>query len=540
MRLKFLFALALTGSLAASAQGGYQDGVDNYNAGRLDVAKTILLNNLNSPSTNKAVSYYYLGSIDFQEGNIDAAKANFDQGVAADPNYGLNYIGLGEVALRGGNKGAAEGLFKQALSTDKKNTALLAQVARAYYDVDPVAYAKEVDKYLEKARKDSKNSESAVYLLQGDMKANENPGEAAGLYELAIEQSKAKGEVNREAYVKYANTYFSVAPKFAIEKLEELNQLEPNSALAQRELAEKYYDNNQFGSACIQYGKYMANPNHFQKDEQRYAGLLFSAKRYEESIETANKVLAKDPDNEYMYRVLMLNNNELGNFSAAEEAGRKLFSDPKAQKIANDYILYGQALANQGKIDDAVVIYEKAIELNPDKPEILTDLSAVYEKAGLNEKAVETMERFLATGAASTNDIVNMARRYSSLAHKCEKGSPERLAAADKGIEYINSAIEKVPNNGTVYRIKGEILLAKNDGNPSEEMAAAYEKMFELYNADPANREKFKSSYRAADYLLGIYYSDKDKAKAREYLADYLTISPDDESVKALYDSLAD
>ena len=114
------------------------------------------------------------------------------------------------------------------------------------------------------------------------------------------------------------------------------------------------------------------------------------------------------------------------------------------------------------------------------------------------------------------------------------------MAAADKGIEYINSAIEKVPNNGTVYRIKGEILLAKNDGNPSEEMAAAYEKMFELYNAHPANREKFKSSYRAADYLLGIYYSDKDKAKAREYLADYLTISPDDESVKALYDSLAD
>lgn len=540
MKLKFLSALLLGGCLCASAQGGYQDGVDNYNAGRLDVAKTILLNNINNPATDKAVSFYYLGSIDFQEGNLAGAKENFDKGVAANAAYGMNYIGLGEVALKQGNKGAAEGFFKQALATDKKNTALVAEVARAYYNVDPVAYDKEIQKNLEKARKDSKNTESAVYLLQGDMKAASDPGDAAGLYEVAIEQSKAKGVVNREAYVKYANTYFRVAPKFAIQKLEELNQLEPNSALAQRELAEKYYDNNQFGSACIQYGKYMANPNHFQKDEQRYAGLLFSAKEYDKSIEIANKVLAKDPDNEYMYRVLMLNNNALQNYAASEEAGRRLFSDPKAQKIANDYILYGEALANQGKIDEAVTIYEKAIELNPDKPEILTDLSSVYEKAGMNDKAVETMKRYLDTGAGSTNDIVNMARRYSGLARSLEKGTPERVAAAEEGVKYIDMAIAKVPNNGTVYRIKGEILLAKNDDKPSEEMAAAYEKMLELFNADPANRDKYASSYRAADYLLGIYYSDKDKNKARTYINDYLTFSPDDENAKALLDTLGE
>lgn len=31
MKLRFLFSLLLGATLAASAQGGYQDGVDNYN-----------------------------------------------------------------------------------------------------------------------------------------------------------------------------------------------------------------------------------------------------------------------------------------------------------------------------------------------------------------------------------------------------------------------------------------------------------------------------------------------------------------------------
>lgn len=539
MKLKFLFALLLGGALGASAQGDYQDGVDNYNAGRPDVAKTILENTINNADTKKQVSYYYLGSIDFQEGNLAGAKAYFEKGVQADPTYGMNYIGLGEVALKQGNKGEAENLFKQATQTDKKNYALVAEVARAYYNVDPVKYEKEIAKNLEKASKDSKRTEAAASILEGDMIADQDPGQAAGLYEVAIEQSKAKGVVNREAYVKYANTYFRVAPEFAIKKLEELNQLEPNSALAQRELAEKYYSNNQWGSAYQQYGKYLQNPNHFQKDERRYVQLLVAAKEYQQAVDRANAILAQDPTDYAMYRMILLSESAQENWAAAETAGEKLFAMAKEdQLVPNDYIVYGQALSEEGKVDQAVAVYEKAIELNPDKPEILVDLSAVYEKAGQNDKAVETMERYLATGAASTNDIVKMAQRYSGLARSLEKGTPERAEAADKGLAYIQQAIDRVPDNGTLYRIKGELLVAKNDNKPDAAMAEAYEKMLSIFNADPTNREKYASSYRAADYLLGIYYFDVDKVKARQYLNDYLTIMPDDETAKALLKQL--
>lgn len=90
MKFKFVFSLVLgAAALSASAQqGGYQDGVDNYNAGRLDVAKIILTNTMNEPQTDKAVSYFYLGSIALDENNVAEAKKNFEAGVAANPKYG--------------------------------------------------------------------------------------------------------------------------------------------------------------------------------------------------------------------------------------------------------------------------------------------------------------------------------------------------------------------------------------------------------------------------------------------------------------------
>ena len=531
-----IFGSLLLGSMASVSAQGYQDGVDNFNADRMDVAKTILLNTLADPSTDKAVSDYYLGQIAFAEGDFAAAQKYFSEGSTVNPQYGYNFIGLGQMALKNGDKKAAETYFKEALATDKKNAALIAGVARAYFNVNPALYAPEIEKNIAKALKESKNTEAAVYVLQGDMSALENPGDAAAKYEMAISMDADKNIVNREAYVKYATTYFRVNPKFAIMKLEELNEKEPNSALAQRELAEKYYDNEQFGSACIQYGKYMANPNHFQNDEQRYAGLLFSAGEHQKSLDIANSVLAKDPNNEYMFRIIMMNKNAMKDFAGAEAAGRSLFNHPNADKIPNDYILYADALADQEKFDEAVQILNQAITTYPDRVELLPKLSDLQRRAGDNVGSVETMKKYLDGGNGSVQDIYTMARNYDRLARSYEAGSPERIAAAQEGVKYIEMAIEKVPDNGSLYQMKGQLWLSIDAKDPT--MAQAYEKMIEIFDADPANIDKRKDLYRSAYYLLGVHYSSTDKDKAKNYFGKYLELAPDDTEVRAIYDKL--
>ncbi|MCM1029645.1 MAG: tetratricopeptide repeat protein [Pseudoflavonifractor sp.] len=540
MKLKSIVALAaayiLAGAGVINAQG-YQDGVDNFNAGREDVAKTILTNTLSDPSTDKAVSLFYLGQIAFNENDIAGAEKLFTEGSQLNPLYAPNLVGLGQIALSKGDKKAAETLFKDAQKIDKKNAAITAQIARAYWNVDPAVYAEDIQKKIAEAYKTSKNKEAAVYVLEGDMAAKNDPGEAASKYEMAITMDDEKGHVNREAYVKYAQTYFRVNPKFAIARLEELNEKEPASALAQRELAEKYYDNNQFGSAYLTYKKYLDNPNHFQNDEQRFAGLAFSAKEYQESMDMANKVLAKDPQNPFMYRVLMLNNNALENYSAAEEAGRKLFSIPGAELIPNDYILYATALSDQKKYPEAIEVYQQAIAANPDNGDLLKNLASVYDSNGQGELAVETMKKYIDLGDASATDLFNMARNYYTYARQLPMDSPERAAAVDEGVKYIDQAIEKAPTSATLYRQKGNLYLALND-KPNEQMATAYRAMLDLLDADPDNKTKQAASYRQVYYLMGSYYAPIDKAIARDYFTKYLEIVPDDEAVKKTLESL--
>lgn len=535
MKLRTLFSLCLGGiALTALAQGGYQDGVDYYNADRFEKARTILQKTLNDASTNKAVSYFYLGSLDLREGNIQGAQTNFNNGIAADPDYGYNYVGLGEIALKNGNKKEAEDQFKAAINTNKKDAALVAAVARAYANVDPVLYAKEIQKNIEKGMKMSKNKEPQIYVLQGDLAKNEDKGLAAGYYEQAIIYEEESGNVNPEAYVKYSNLYNKVNSDFAIGKLVELNEKLPTSALAQSELAEKYYDNNQLTRAAEQYGKYMKNPNHFQGDEQRYSGLLYFGKKYPESLEVAQQILTKDPNNEYMQRMVMLNKAALKDFTGAEEAAKKLFSHADAKFTATDYTTYGDILCELKRPEDAVAAYTKAYELNPEKnKQILANISSMYTDLEDYQKAAEYMQKFVDAGDASLNDYFILSNRYKNLGVSLPEGSPERIEAANNGIKYVDMAIESAANKGPLYRNKATLMMVRDGAEITPALVETYQQMLAAYDENPENKEKYRDAYKSAYNNLANYYLKAgDKEQARAYFEKFLEIDPENEALR--------
>ena len=473
MKFRTIFSLVLGGfALAASAQGGYQDGVDYYNADRFEKAKTILEKTLNDPSTDKAVSYFYLGSLDLREGNPAAASENFNKGVQANPAYGYNYVGLGEIALKNGNKSEASDLFKKALENNKKDAALMAAIARAYFNVDPTAYAKDIDKQIANAMKVSKNKEPQIYVLQGDMLKTTDVGAAAGRYEQAMIYDEEAGNINPEAYVKYANLYNKANPDFAIAKLVELNEKLPTSALAQSELAEKYYDGNQFTKAAEQYGKYIKNPNHF--------------------------------------------------------------AHPGAKFTATDYTTYGEILAELKRPEEAVAAYTKAYELNPEKnKQILVDLSSMFTELEDYQKAAEYMQKYVDAGDASLNDYFILSNRYKNLGVSLPEGSPERIAAANNGIKYVDMAIESAANKGPLYRNKATLMMVRDGSEITPELVETYQQMLAAYDEDPANKEKYRDAYKSAYNNLANYYLKAgDKEQARAYFEKFLEIDPENEALR--------
>lgn len=222
MNLKHLLitAVCAAAALSASAQGqGYLDGVDYFKVEQYDNAREILERTLNDGSTDKATAYYYLGQIALFNNDQATAQDYFNKGISADSKNGLNYVGMGALALKQGNAAEAKNQFKAAVKADKSAETNVA-VARAYFNADPVLYAKEYEDYMKDASKRDKSCPD-IYVMQGDKYlAEKQIGDAAAAYENAIFYTG--NNVKPEAYVKYANAYVHANPKLTVSKLEEL------------------------------------------------------------------------------------------------------------------------------------------------------------------------------------------------------------------------------------------------------------------------------------------------------------------------------
>lgn len=535
MKLKTIFAFMLGAIAVSGSAQGFKDAVEYYRAEQPDEAEIIINRTFNDATTDKSMANYFLGKIAFARENYENAKLFFEKGITVNPDNGYNYVGLGEIALKQGDKSAANDFFKQASKLNKKDAVLLTEIARAFYDADATAYQDDIQKYIKNARKADKDC-PAIYILEADMLAPVNIGDAAGYYEMAM---NAQDGVNYpEAFVKYARTYFPVNPKYAIDGLKKLLELQPNSALAQRELAEKYYDNDQLTMAAEQYGKYIQNPNHFKRDEQRYVGLLYFGKKYNESNELAAKLLAEDPDNFYMKRMRMYNFAALEDYENALAEGEKFFN-AKGEFVANDYKTYGDIYIALDQDSIGILQYEKALALDPEKASLYKDISQVYTAAEIYDKAAEAHQKYIDLEPEhTTNDLMILARRYQNAAATSDTCSVEHDEYAKKAIETIEVVYGKAPNNLQVLTARSRIYLIANNNEMNDEVEQQLVKIVEILDQDPANVTDRKQDYIFALNLLGKYNLSKDRAKAKEYYNRFLEINPDNEALKAFVEKL--
>lgn len=532
MRIKLFLSLLVAGGLMASAQHqGYKDGIEYYKAGQYANAKTILENTLSDSATDKALANYYLGQIALINGDKAQAKSYFDKGMALNAENAYNYVGLGSLDLINGNAAGAADNFKAAKKLAKKDAEVPVAIARAYYNADPVKYAKEIDKEMAKARKDSKSQEPSIYVLEGDMLVDQqNYGEAAGRYESAITFDPN----SPEAYVKYANAYFFVNKDFAINKLQEYLNQHPESAMVQRELAEKYFKADRWRAASELYGKYIQNPNSFPEDKSRYAVLLYWGERYPEAITTAKEILAENPKDFQTQRVLFLTQNAMGNYEQAVKDAEHFFnSNPDGNFNVNDYTTYAAALSGMGQDSLAIIQYETAVKKFPENGDLLKEISSVYNKNKQYAMGADAYAAYLELQENPTpDDFYGMATRYLQAAGAATDTLQQR-ELSQKGIVYINKVIEN-PNIKPMpqfYQRLAFLNIAGNNKRPNDAAIAALDKMVELLDQDPANMDPKNPNnqlglYKNAYAFEQAYYSaQKNEEKLKEYIEKYNAIN---------------
>ncbi len=540
MKRKFFFAsLMLMGaSIVANAQG-YKDGIEYYKVDKLDNAKELLERNLNAPSTDKAEAFYYLGQIALHQGNVAQAAANFEKGIAANAMNPYNYVGQAAIALKNG--GEVKSLLEKARKLSKKDSKLEMEIARAFYDANPTTYAKDIEKCIKNARKWNADDPDS-YIFEADTKADKKDwGNAAGIYELAFD----KDPNNIEAYVKYANTYFNVNPTMAIERLEELQAKVPNSALVQRELAEKYYSDNLGAKAAEQYGKYINNPNHFAQDEVRYVQLLFFGEKYQQSYDLATSLINKlNPADEkvfYMKRMQLYNMVQLEKWAEAVEAGKSFFANalPKGSNYeVRDYTDYGLALQTAGLAEEAINAYNKAIELNPKNADLIRNLGDTYADAENFVKAAEYYQRLVDDDNHKSNDLFTLSNYYLGIASTDSLDNAIKADALNKSQKYIDEVDKKVPNNVQIVNQKAKIAKFREGDTNNGAALDAYNELLRILDTKEDKSDYARYYKYAYNYLATYYFTKGDKATAKTYYQKWLEYDPENESLRNYVNSL--
>ena len=544
MKFRTFFAASLAAfAMSASAQT-HMEGAEYYKADQIANAKELLLRNINNAGTDKAIANYYLGLIAIDENNLAEAQKYFEAGVQANADYGYNYIGLGGLALKKGDKKAAEENFKKGESLIKKDAGAEIAIARAYYDADPVLYAKDIEKRVAKARKINMQAPE-IYIFEGDQeKDKKNWGGAAGKYEMA----KNYNANATEAYVKYANLYTQVNPQYAVTMLKELLSVNPTSALGQRELANAYYNKKDYTDAAREYGVYVQNPNHFKQDEDRYALLLFSSQDFQKGYDYASKLLSENPGNFTARRFQFMNAANLPAMAdklvpMAEELLAAHNANPQNNKFAPiDYVLISEELTKAKRTDEAIAVLNEAIQDIPDNANFNKQLAMTYMESNNFSGASDAYEGYLAKlESPDFNDFSQQATFSFYAGVENKQDNPAKAEEYfNKTLDYAKKAEAALPGNYRPFKIYGDVAMQRA-ANETEAKSGA----FPMYSQAAEIIEKSQDPSRYARDAktiyndLGNYYLDqKDVEKAKENFNKYLQYDPNNDAYRKFVEGL--
>ncbi len=539
MNYKSLIALVLAGSAFSALAQTHAEGVEYYEAGQLSNAKELLQRNINNAGTDKAVGYYYQGLISLSDNNADEARAFFNKGVEANPEYAFNYIGLGQLDLIANNPKEAEANFKKAEGLDKKDPAVQIAIARAYNAVNPELYAKVITKRVDKARKIDMKDPS-IYIFEGDILAQAKDYGAAGAkYEMALNYDPNA----TAAYFKYANLFSQVNPEYGIDMLQKLLDLNPDSALGQRSLANAYYNQGMYKEAAAEYGKYVNNPNHFKQDEDRYAFLLFYGGDYQKGYDYASQLLSKDPSNFSALRFQFMNAAQLPAMAdqmlpMAEALYNAHMSNPEKNVFAPiDYTLIGDEFQKAKKLDEAKAVLEEGIKNLPTNAALYKQLSMLNVDRGDMPGASNAYDGYIAnTKEPGFNDNWQAAvfAYYAGVQNK-ENDPAAADAFFQKALKFGDVAAEQYPSMYRPAKLKGDVAMQKGQ---NEEAIQYYIQSIDLLEKmDDTSR--FAGDAKNLYNAVGNAYLDKkDKETAKRYFNGYLKYDPDNADYRKFVESL--
>ncbi len=509
----------------------------DYKQAEIELQKTIDLDD------KFLFAYFNLGEVYRKQKQYNLALTSYKKAFEIKKDWGWSHYGIGLIYLEQGRVDDAELSLKQAIKDSP-------EIADAHFKLGQIYAMKDMD--IETISKAYRDGQKVVSKAPG------NKEEQQAFYDLGkIFAGKGKSGLAVQAF------------KNAI-------SIAPNMSLAQYELGTQYY-NMGLKERAIE---------HFQmaikSDPSLRTLFIEEAKKYyesgniEEAIKSLDKSLTIDPKNaeaHYFYATL-ISDDKTEAMKHYEEA---IKVDPNFVKA---YIPLGDIYYSEGRYDDAINAYRKAISIDKSNERYFYELGMKSLNAKDEENRIERLNNarvnFEKHLLLYPNDLLtnfNLGFIYENLGEKDKSIEyyqrsyniePSRYdillsiakLSKDQGklsesLDMVNKVIDNVTEQETklsAYRIKAEILdklgekeksilaleeivkLDKNDADSHYKLGLFYEEKQDLERAIQEYEAVISLDQTKSDpYLrLGNIYTKKgmDEAKIMEVYEKGLILDP--------------
>ncbi|MBS1682487.1 MAG: tetratricopeptide repeat protein [Bacteroidetes bacterium] len=466
--------------------------------------------------------YYYLGKAQLLNGDRAGAKASFDKGVAIDHKVALNFVGQGYILLLEKNVAGAKEKFDEAIHLGKKDVTTLNAIAEAY--LSDKAYQKDAMALLQRS-KSLKPENAETQILLGDAFLLENNGgSCASAYENACYMDPS----NPIPWYKLGELFMrSKNVPVVEEKLLKTISIEPDYALAHRELGEMYYLKKDGANAVKHYKKYLDLTDSPAKDDRfKLAFFYFMAKEYDNANKEFESLRKKPDVSSTTLKFAAQSQLKSGNLAESEKIFEEYLKHPDTKVDADDYANLGELRQQQGKDSLAAVAYEKSISLDRSQNEILQLLIKHYfEQKNYNNAERVCRISIKERKTPSTNDYFNLGR--SLIAQKKYNQADSAFAKVIElqpkiTLGYLWAARAKTAQDGDL----------REDPNAKMEWLAKpyYE---ELIKVGEPNKDKYKSDLITAyQYMAGYHLFKQENQQGKEFLNKILELDPENADAK--------
>ena len=134
-------------------------------------------------------------------------------------------------------------------------------------------------------------------------------------------------------------------------------------------------------------------------------------------------------------------------------------------RSAEDHFLLGEALARKGRIDEAIIEFEKAIEMRPQYVAAYTSLGAAYGQKGTIDQSISASKKAIELAPRNATAYYNLGKAFG-----IEKNFDEAFASFFKAIELDPGYPEPYYGLAVCYYFTGHYELAMEHADKAEAM----------------------------------------------------------------------